>query len=207
VEIYSTEEQQVEALKAWWKANGMSILAGTVIGLAGLFGWRFYSESQIAAEEAASQAYQQAVTAEQPLSLQSVTNEYSDSAYALLAALNLAKRAVEDGQLQEAEAQLQFVLANSEDELLKPIASLRLARVLAEQQRYDEALARLAAVDGDAFRGQVEELKGDIYLRQGQTGLARNAYLAAADAGELSGNPILQMKLDDLADLGGELNG
>jgi len=197
----------VEALKDWWKANGTSVIAGAVIGLAGLFGWRFYNEHQIAAEEAASQAYQQAVGAQQSEQLKTVTSEHADSAYALLAALNLAKRAVDVGQLPEAEKQLQFVLSSSDGELLKPIAGLRLARVLAEQQRFDEALAQLAAVDSQAFLGQVEEIKGDIYLRQGQTELARNAYQAAADAGELSGNPMLQMKLDDLADLGEELNG
>jgi predicted negative regulator of RcsB-dependent stress response len=44
VEVYTTEEQQVEVIKSWWKENGTSVLAGTVIGLVGLFGWRYYND-------------------------------------------------------------------------------------------------------------------------------------------------------------------
>jgi predicted negative regulator of RcsB-dependent stress response len=57
VEVYTTEEQQVEVIKNWWKENGTSVIAGTVIGLVGLFGWRYYNEMQQNNQEAASQAY------------------------------------------------------------------------------------------------------------------------------------------------------
>ena len=43
------------------------------------------------------------------------------------------------------------------------------------------------------------ELKGDIYIAQGNKDQARTAYQAAADAGGLTTNPLLQIKLDDLA--------
>ena len=36
MEVYTTEEQQVEVIKEWWKENGTSVIAGTVIGLVGL---------------------------------------------------------------------------------------------------------------------------------------------------------------------------
>ena len=57
MEVYTTEEQQVEVIKNWWKENGTSVIAGTVIGLVGLFGWRYYTEHQQTTQEAASQAY------------------------------------------------------------------------------------------------------------------------------------------------------
>ena len=57
MEVYTTEEQQVEVIKNWWKENGTSVIAGTVIGLVGLFGWRYYNEMQQNNQEAASQAY------------------------------------------------------------------------------------------------------------------------------------------------------
>ena len=41
IEGYETEEQQVEAIKKWWKANGNTLIIGAVVGLAGLWGWRF----------------------------------------------------------------------------------------------------------------------------------------------------------------------
>ncbi len=46
---YETEEQQVEALKEWWKQNGLAIIGGAVLGIAALLGWRgwnMYQEKQ-----------------------------------------------------------------------------------------------------------------------------------------------------------------
>ena len=37
MELYDTEEQQVEAIKDWWKENGKAVIFGAVIGLGGLF--------------------------------------------------------------------------------------------------------------------------------------------------------------------------
>ena len=57
MELYDTEEQQVEAIKDWWKENGKAVIIGAVVGLGGLFGWRYYQDSVIQASEAASQSY------------------------------------------------------------------------------------------------------------------------------------------------------
>ena len=60
MELYDTEEQQVEAIKDWWKENGKSVILGAVIGL-GLFGWRYYQDSVTTAQETASESYTKAV--------------------------------------------------------------------------------------------------------------------------------------------------
>ena len=57
MEIYNTEEQQVEAIKRFWKQNGVSIIAGVVIGLAGLYGFRFYQAQQVASIQGQSSQY------------------------------------------------------------------------------------------------------------------------------------------------------
>ena len=57
MEQFATEEQQVEAIKRFWSEHGTSLIVGAVLGLAGLFGWQYYSDSQIAAKESASQAF------------------------------------------------------------------------------------------------------------------------------------------------------
>jgi predicted negative regulator of RcsB-dependent stress response len=41
VEIYDTEEEQVEALKRWWKENGQATLAGLVLGIIVILGWNY----------------------------------------------------------------------------------------------------------------------------------------------------------------------
>ncbi len=49
--FYDSEEQQVEAIKDWWKENGKAVIFGAVIGLGGLFGWRYYQDSVVEARE------------------------------------------------------------------------------------------------------------------------------------------------------------
>ena len=61
MEVYETEEQQVEAIKSWWKENGKAVVLGAVIGLGGLYGWRYYQGEIQSAKEQASEAYTQAM--------------------------------------------------------------------------------------------------------------------------------------------------
>lgn len=204
MEVYTTEEQQVEVIKSWWKENGTSVLAGTVIGLVGLFGWRYYNELQQTNQEAASQAYN-AMTAQLAKGddaaleqAKSFISAHQGDAYAELAALQLAAAAVKAGKLDLAAEQLAQVAANG-DESIKPIAALRLARVLKDQGKADEALAQLGKINNDAFKAQVAEVRGDVLLGQGKPEEARDAYQVAADAGGLQSSAELKLKMDDLA--------
>ncbi|MGY3930771.1 Uncharacterized protein conserved in bacteria [Aeromonas encheleia] len=204
MEVYTTEEQQVEVIKSWWKENGTSVLAGTVIGLVGLFGWRYYNEHQLTSQEAASQAYNE-MTAQLAKGddaaleqAKSFITAHKGDAYAELAALQLAAAAVKANKLDLAVEQLTLV-ATGGDESLKPIAALRLARVLNDQGKADEALAQLAKINNDAFKAQVAEARGDVLLKQGKPEEAREAYQAAADAGGLQASAELKLKMDDLA--------
>ncbi|WP_303844865.1 YfgM family protein [Aeromonas sobria] len=204
MEVYTTEEQQVEVIKEWWKENGTSVIAGTVIGLVGLFGWRYYNQHQQKSMEASSQAYNQAIeqlvkadAAGFEQAQQFVTANKGDS-YGELAALQLAAAAVKAGKLDLAAEQLTLV-ATSGDESIRPIAALRLARVLNDQGKADEALAKLGTITSDAFKAQVAEVRGDIMQKQGKSEEARDAYQAAADAGGLQSSQELKLKMDDLA--------
>ena len=203
MEVYTTEEQQVEVIKNWWKENGTSVIAGTVIGLVGLFGWRYYNELQQTNQEAASQAYN-AMTAQLAKGddaaleqAKSFISAHQGDAYAELAALQLAAAAVKAGKLDLAAEQLTQVAANG-DESIKPIAALRLARVLKDQGKADEALAQLGKINNDAFKAQVAEVRGDVLLGQGKPEEARDAYQVAADAGGLQSSAELKLKMDDL---------
>lgn len=204
MEVYTTEEQQVEVIKSWWKENGTSVIAGTVIGLVGLFGWRYYNEHQLAGQEAASSAYNAMTTqlakgdAAGIEQAKSFISAHKGDSYADLAALELAAAAVKANQLDLAVEQLTAVATNGDD-AIRPIAALRLARVLNEQGKADEALAQLAKIDNDAFKAQVAEARGDVLLKQGKPEEARDAYQAAADAGGLQASSELKLKMDDLA--------
>ncbi|MGY3901679.1 YfgM family protein [Aeromonas lusitana] len=204
MEVYTTEEQQVEVIKSWWKENGTSVLAGTVIGLVGLFGWRYYNEHQLTSQETASAAYNEMTTqlakgdAAALEQAKSFISAHKGDSYAELAALQLAAAAVKANQLDLAAQQLTEVATNG-DEAIRPIAALRLARVLNDQGKADEALAQLGKINNEAFKAQVAEARGDVLLKQGKPEEARDAYQAAADAGGLQASSELKLKMDDLA--------
>ncbi|WP_318424666.1 YfgM family protein [Photobacterium leiognathi] len=199
---YATEEQQVEAIKSWWQENGKAVVLGAVIGLGGLWGWRYYQSEVHAAKHVASDSYTQVVSALDENSKDAVAEAKTfidankGSQYAVLTALQLAKVQVENKDLNGAVEQLQWVLNNTKDEAILPLATTRLARIYAEQQKFDEALAELKKVTVPSWKSKVAELRGDILLQKGYITGAREAYVEAQQDGS---SPALQMKLDDLA--------
>lgn len=203
MELYDTEEQQVEAIKDWWKENGKAVIFGAVIGLGGLFGWRYYQDSVVAAQEAASQSYSKAMDAlqakgiESEGTIQTFIDGNKETEYALLAAMQLAKAQVEAGQLDEALAQLEWAKGATKDAALKPLLTFRVARLQAEQGQFDDALTQLTSIQEKSWAGRVAELRGDILMRKGDSAAAYAAYTEAQQAEDAS--QTLQMKLDDLA--------
>ncbi len=200
MEIYSTEEQQAEAIKRFFRENGLSLALGVIVGLGGLYGWKAYNQNQITTAEQASDAYTKLVESDSVLaSADAFITENKDTQYATLAAFVAAKEAVDAQNLDLANEKLSWIVTNVDNAQLKAIATTRLARVQIAQQQYDDALSTLNAPLPEAFNANVAELKGDIYTQQGNKEQARVAYQAAVDAGGLTSNPLLQIKLDDLA--------
>ncbi|MBH0078770.1 YfgM family protein [Pseudoalteromonas sp. NZS11] len=200
MDIYSTEEQQAEAIKRFFRENGISLALGILVGLGGLYGWKAYNQNQITTAEKASDSYTALVESDDVLSsADAFISENKDTNYATLAAFVAAKDAVEAKKLDVASEKLSWVVSNTPNKELKAIAITRLARVQIAQTKYDDALTTLNAPLPEAFNANVAELKGDIYTEQGNKDQARTAYQAAIDAGGLTSNPLLQIKLDDLA--------
>ncbi|ALU43041.1 YfgM family protein [Pseudoalteromonas rubra] len=200
MEIYSTEEQQAEAIKRFFRENGTSLIIGAVLGLGGLYGWKAYNQHQIDTAEAGSEAYNQLVDSGDVLTKSDdflATN--GESSYAVLAAFVAAKEAVEQGKLDVAQEKLSFAANTVKSPELKATAYLRLARVQAAREDYSAALATLGNPMPESFAAQVAEVKGDVLLAQGKKEAARDEYQKAVTAGGSDNNPLLQIKLDDLA--------
>ncbi|MFW1474838.1 YfgM family protein [Vibrio parahaemolyticus] len=203
MELYDTEEQQVEAIKDWWKENGKAVIIGAVVGLGGLFGWRYYQDTVIQASETASQSYTTAMNTlqEKGVDAQSDVHAFIESnevkEYSVLAALQLAKAQVEAKDFAAALEQLKWAQSNTKDAALSPLISYRIARIETEMGNFDAANTELGKVTDTAWAGRIAELRGDIALRQGDKDAAYAAYTEAQQAADAS--PTLQMKLDDLA--------
>ncbi|TOQ77841.1 hypothetical protein CGG88_19595 [Vibrio parahaemolyticus] len=203
MELYDTEEQQVEAIKDWWKENGKAVIIGAVVGLGGLFGWRYYQDTVIQASETASQSYTTAMNTlqEKGVDAQSDVQAFIESnevkEYSVLAALQLAKAQVEAKDFAAALEQLKWAQSNTKDAALSPLISYRIARIETEMGNFDAANTELGKMTDTAWAGRIAELRGDIALRQGDKDAAYAAYTEAQQAADAS--PTLQMKLDDLA--------
>jgi len=205
VEVYQTEEQQVEAIKGYWQENGNTIIAGIVLGFAGFIGFNLYQDNQLDNELSVSDSYQALLASASKdnstfnANAATFISENAETSYASLAALALAKEAAAEKNWAEAQTQLTTAIASAPSEGIKAIASLRLARVQVQLEQYTPALATLATTLPESFTAAIEEVKGDIYLLQGKKELARTAYQAAITADGLASSPALQMKVDDLA--------
>jgi len=205
VEIYQTEEQQVEAIKGYWAQNGNTIIAGIALGFAGFIGFNLYQDNQLEQELAVSDSYQTLIEESKKDGKAFTANgekfisENGNNSYVALTALALAKESASHKDWPLVQKQLTTAIESAPTDGIKAIASLRLARVQVQLEQYSDALATLNSNLPESFTAAIEEIKGDVYLQQGKADLARNAYQAAIAADGIATSPSLQIKLDDLA--------
>jgi predicted negative regulator of RcsB-dependent stress response len=200
MERYETEEQQVEAIKGFWKENGTAIIVGVGIGLAGLFGWQQYNDMVIEDKETQSITFQSVLegidSEEGMLKAEAFTKENSDSGYALLTSLVAAQKAVESKDFDAAKLHLNMAVSNSPNVAIADLAKIRLARVESQLGDTAGALATLDSVQSISYSDQIQEVKGDIYVATKEFDKAKEAYDAVL--AEQPQNRIVEMKLSNL---------
>lgn len=201
------EQEQLDALKAWWHQNGKWVVAGVsafVIVVGGIQGWNVWKHRQASG---AAQLFEQATQAMEngnAKGVKEITSQimenYGNTAYATSAAWLAGRANLDAGDLKSAQAQYAYALEHAKDPGLEQIARLRLAAVLLDQKDYPGALKLLESKHDAAFAGLYANLKGDVLAAQGQAAEARAAYtLALEKLGEKSPmKPLVEIKLDGL---------
>ena len=205
-----TDEEQVEKLKQWWNENGRAVIAGIVIGMSGLFGYRYWIDMHEAAAEAASKHFTEMVTALETGDSASITSqanillaEFADTEYAIHARFALARNFVENGEYKKARQELEQIIGSAGENPLGFLARKRLAAVQLQLAQPEQALVTLSVDIPPAFRAAVEELRGDIYASLGKNIEAATAYRNAQGGTPAPANAeFLQQKLDDLGSAG-----
>jgi predicted negative regulator of RcsB-dependent stress response len=189
---YDLEEQeQLAALKAWWKEHGGGVaLAAVAVAavVAAWNGWGWYQRAQATQAAALYDTLQKAARANDLKATRetsgSILENYPRSAYAPLAALVSAKVLFQAGDVKTARAQLQWVVENAKSDEIRAIASLRLASVLLDDKDPDAALKVLEANPHPGFEVLYAAERGDILMVQNKREEARAAYKAALDKAE-----------------------
>ena len=206
MEEFESEDQQIAAIKKWWKENGASLLLGLGIGVGALLGWREYLAYQTDHSAEASDLYQAVQTQVSNNRLDDahiskadlIRSEFSDTPYAALVSLSQAKYEYEHGDIESALMHLRWASDNSTEIDVQHVAKLRLARILIVQKKYDEAETILLASHPAGFTAGYEELKGDLYLAKGEIAQARVAYDKAINAAGGGASRWLRLKRQDL---------
>lgn len=203
--VYMTEDEQVEAIKKWWGKWGNHLLTVILIILLAVTGTKWYRQYRYNIKTHASQGFEQLMQSyakkeETGVSAQShyLMSNYPSTIYAEGSALMLAKQAISEGKWDEAITHLTWVKDNTKTKPVKQIARLRLARVLMSQKKYQQGLSLLETVDDKTYMMLVHEIRGDIYLAQGKKTDARSQYLLAIQALPKKNvvPPELKMKLN-----------
>lgn len=206
MDIYTSDDEKGEALKQWLRTNitfiMFFIISAIVVVITGRY---WYAEKQEKSQQAAQYYYM----VEKPVISQNsaqVTDyadklmaEYSDTPYAFFTAIKLAQY---QASLAEYDKSQQFLVWAKKRTVIpgqNDLVSLKLAVLALEQNRYEEALAILKKRETKGFESLFKELEGDIYVRQSQLGMARDAYDVAYKSAQINRKSIIKLKKDDIA--------
>jgi len=180
------EQEQVDALKSFWRQYG-NLITWTLILALGAFaawnGWNWYQRDQGVKAGAMYDELDRAVQASEvdraAKIFADLQGRYPSTAWAAQGGLMLAKLQLDKGQPDAASAALKWVAEKSADEGLKAIASLRLAGIELDAKRFDAALKAVEAANAKGFESLAADRRGDVLLAQGKTQQAADAFLTA----------------------------
>lgn len=180
------EQEQLDALKAFWNKQGNLVTAVLVLVLAAFAawnGWQYWQREQAVKAGAMFDELERASTAADADKTGRVFNDLKErfprTAFAQQAALLTAKTQFDKGQLDAAQASLQWLAQNGSDDELRTVAQLRLAALHAQAKRHDDALKALDGATAAGFEGLVADRRGDVLSLQGKKTEAVAAYQAA----------------------------
>jgi len=195
------EQEQVDALKAFWQQYGNLItwtLVAALLVYAGITGWQWWQREQAGNAGAMFDEFEHAVRAgdldKTARVWADLKERYPRTAYAEQAAMLAAKLQDEKGKVDDARASLGWVIEHAVDDDYKNLARLRLAGLLLGAKQYDDALKQLDAVPAGPYAGLAADRRGDVLLAQGRKDDARAAYRQAY---QLMGDKVEYRRLVD----------
>lgn len=212
MEVYETEEQQVEALRQWFRKRGKRLVVISSFIILCVLATLYIRHHRQLTQEAASSLYQGMILAiekQDPVTAKTkamhLSKDYEASVYGSVAKLYLAKVALEQQDFTQAHSYLEWVIKHSKNSEFKELARLRLAKVLFSQRKTQAALELLNVKNkkNDHYVSLLQELKADILRAENKPEEALALYKLAQESilkKEIH-NPLLKMKLEELGEV------
>jgi len=101
---------------------------------------------------------------------------YPNSPYASLAAFILSRNDIAHGNNNLALNRLKFIIKHSTNQNFRQLARIRAAKIFLFKQNFQDAINILKIVDSDIYHTEINEILGDIYLKNKNFNLARKYY-------------------------------
>lgn len=201
--LNSTEEQQFNEAKNWFKQNGTPILLAICLISAAVAGWNFWKNHQLEVAQTTSASYQQVMESylQDPSKNAPLVERFiqeNQGTYAVFAQLELAKQQVEKGDFAAAQSALAQALTKAEDSTLQNVIRFRLASVAYQLNQFDEALAQLAQLKDSAWDRRKQLLTGDILAAKGDVPAAKSAYEQAKANASADEQRLIELRLNNL---------
>lgn len=199
----STEEQQFNEAKNWFKKNGTPILVAICVVAGASFGWQFWKKHQLETAQKTSAAYEQVIDSylQNPEKNLPVVEKFvaeNKGAYVVFAQLEQAKQFAEKGDFAKVKTLLEQALAGADDATLKNVISFRLASVEYQLGNFDGALSVLGKVQDKAWELRKQILSGDILAAKGDKAAAKSAYEQAKSNASAQEKMLIDVRLNNL---------
>lgn len=180
------EQEQLDAVKAFWKRYG-NLITWLLVAVMGAFaawnGWNWWQRDQAmksgAIYDELDRAAQAGDAAKTARIFADLKERFPRTAFAQRGALVTAKLQFDQGQFDAARDTLSWVAEKGIEVEIRTVARLRLAALQAEAKQFDAALKTLDAATAPTFEALVADRRGDVLAAQGKPELARAAYQTA----------------------------
>ncbi|MBP6123710.1 MULTISPECIES: YfgM family protein [Providencia] len=205
MEVYTNENDQVEAVKRFFANNGVALVVGLVIGVGGVFGWNYWQSHKTNVLQESAQKYENVSAQLRSGSVQSIEAAQkfvveTDDVYSAMMGLELAQISVDKGELANAEKALTGALPKAKTADMQDLINFRLARVQLAEGKADEAIASVANIKSQSWQAAAQDVRGDALLHKGDKAGAKAAYTQGLESeGSQALRGILTLKLNNVS--------
>ncbi|SUC47810.1 Uncharacterized protein conserved in bacteria [Providencia stuartii] len=205
MEVYTNENEQVDAIKRFFANNGVALVVGLVLGVGAVWGWNYWQSHKTNMLQESAQQFAKASEELHSGSTQGIEVAQKFAAdttdvYSAMIGLELAQVAVDKGDLALAEKSLSAALTKAKTDDMLDLINFRLARVQLAQGNADAALASVGNIKGKAWQAAAQDVRGDALLHKGDNAGAKAAYTQGLDSeGSQTLKELLTLKLNNVS--------